>query len=59
MDDELEPLKAGLNTKELERWNIEDLNAYKALLEAEIARIDSAINGKSSVKVMADNLFKS
>lgn len=59
MEDELEPLKKGLNTAELERWNVEDLNAYKDRLRAEIARIDAAIAGKSSVKSLAENLFKS
>ncbi|MCE2516558.1 MAG: DUF1192 domain-containing protein [Alphaproteobacteria bacterium] len=59
MDDELEPLKQGLNTAEMERWNIGDLEAYKARLQAEIERIDSAIAGKSSVQSMAENLFKS
>ena len=63
MDEELEALKptklpATNKPIELERWNIEDLNAYKERLNAEIARINVALAGKDNVKSAADNLFK-
>jgi uncharacterized small protein (DUF1192 family) len=64
MDDESTPLDSGLadqglNPAELERWNIEDLNAYKSKLLAEVSRVEAVISGKSSVQDMAKNLFKS
>jgi uncharacterized small protein (DUF1192 family) len=59
MNDDLEALKPGQQPAEFERWNIEDLEAYKARLKAEIDAIDAVINGKSSVRDLAENLFKS
>jgi uncharacterized small protein (DUF1192 family) len=59
MDDDLEALKPGQQPDEFERWNIEDLEAYKARLQAEIDAIDAVISGKSSVRDLAENLFKS
>ena len=59
MDDDLEALKPAHAPHELERWNLEDLEAYKAKLLAEADRIDTVIKGKSSVRSAAENLFKS
>lgn len=63
MDDEAEnskPKGGGVNfdPAQLERWNVDDLNAYKLQLLAEIDRIDGVINAKSSVHEQAENLFK-
>ena len=59
MDEELNAMKPTAAPSELERWNLEDLNAYKAKLLEEVGRIDAVINGKSSVFSEAENLFKS
>ncbi len=59
MDDDLQALKPAASSPEMERWNIEDLEAYKARLLDEVARVDALIDGKSSVKSAAENLFKS
>ena len=59
MDEELETMKPQAAPNELERWNLEDLEAYKAKLLHEITRIDAVINSKSSVFSEAENLFKS
>jgi len=59
MDDELDAMKPAHAPQELHRWNLEDLEAYKARLMAEIDRIDDVIEGKSSVRTAAENLFKS
>ena len=59
MEDELDALKPKQRPAEFERWNLEDLEAYKARLQAEIEKIDMVISGKSSVRDLADQLFKS
>ena len=59
MEDELDALKPKQRPAEFERWNLEDLEAYKACLQAEIEKIDTVISGKSSVRDLADQLFKS
>ena len=59
MDDELDAMKPAHAPQELHRWNLEDLEAYKAKLLAEVDRIDDVIKGKSSVRSAAENLFKS
>ena len=59
MEDELDALKPTERPAEFERWNVEDLKAYKDRLEAEIEKIDTVISGKSSVRDLADQLFKS
>ena len=58
MEDELDAMKPAAVPKELQRWNIEDLETYKARLLDEVARIDSVIADKSSVMSEADDLFK-
>lgn len=59
MEDELDALKPKQRPTEFERWNLEDLEAYKARLQAEIEKIDTVISGKSSVRDLANQLFKS
>ena len=59
MDDDLNAMKPANTPAELERWNLDDLKAYKAKLLAEADRIDAVINSKSSVFSEAENLFKS
>jgi len=59
MDDEFEAFKPAHPPGELERWNIEDLNAYKTRLLGEVRRIDAVLEGKGDVRSAAENLFKS
>ena len=57
MEDELDRLKpAGLGP-EMERWNVEDLEAYIAAMRQEIARVEAIIADKGSVKSAAAALF--
>ena len=57
MEDELEALKpAGLGP-EMERWNVEDLEAYIAAMKAEIAKVEAIVAGKRSVNAAAEALF--
>lgn len=44
--------------KDLSRWNIEDLEAYIARMEEEIARARAAIAAKRGVGAAAEALFK-
>ena len=57
MDEELEKLKPAGPGPEMERWNVEDLEAYVAAMKAEIARIEVIIAGKGSVNLAAEALF--
>ena len=57
MEDELEKLKLAGPGPEMERWNVEDLEAYVAAMKAEIARVESIIAGKGSVNAAAEALF--
>ena len=59
MDDETDSLKPAGRPAELERWNVEDLKAYRTRLTDEIARIDAALEGKTSVRSQAEDLFGS
>ena len=58
MEDEIEGLKPAGRPAEMERWNVEDLKAYRDRLSAEIGRIDALLSGKDSVRAAADNLFR-
>ena len=58
MDDEFEGLKPAFAPKALQNWNVEDLEAYIARLEAEIIRVKSALDTKSAVADAAKGLFK-
>ena len=41
----------------MERWNVEDLQAYIDNMKAEIARVETILAGKSSVTAAAAALF--
>ena len=47
---------AGLGP-EMERWNVEDLEAYIAAMRQEIARVEAIIADKGSVNAAAAALF--
>ena len=57
MEDELEKLKPAGHGLEMERWNVEDLEAYVAAMKAEIAKVEAIISGKGSVNAAAEALF--
>ena len=59
MEDEFDALKPAYAPAELNSWNIEDLEAYKDRLVAEISRIDAVIKTKKDVSAQAASLFKS
>jgi uncharacterized small protein (DUF1192 family) len=59
MEDEFENLKPASRPQEMERWNVEDLKAYKMRLAEEISRIDSILDGKETVRSDGDALFNS
>ena len=59
MEDEFDALKPAFAPPKLHSWNIEDLDAYKDRLKAEISRIDEAIKTKKDVSAQASTLFKS
>ena len=57
MDDELEALRpAGVGT-EMQRWNVEDLQAYIDRMKAEIAKVETILAGKNSINEAAAALF--
>jgi uncharacterized small protein (DUF1192 family) len=57
MEDEFEALKPAGVGPEMERWNVEDLQAYIDNMKAEIARVETILAGKSSVTEAAAALF--
>ena len=57
MEDELEKLKPVGPGLEMERWNVEDLEAYVAAMKAEIAKVEAIIADKGSVNAAAEALF--
>ena len=57
MEDELEALKPVGLGPEMERWNVEDLEAYIAAMKAEIAKVEAIVAGKGSVNAAAEALF--
>ena len=57
IEDELEKLKPAGPGPEMERWNVEDLEAYVAAMKAEIAKVEAIITGKGSVNAAAEALF--
>jgi uncharacterized small protein (DUF1192 family) len=59
MEDEFEALKPAGVGAEMERWNVEDLQAYIDNMRAEIARVEAILAGKSSVTEAAAALFGS
>ncbi|MGB2160050.1 MAG: DUF1192 domain-containing protein [Candidatus Puniceispirillaceae bacterium] len=57
MNDELDALKPAGASPEMERWNVEDLQAYIDSMKAEIARVEAILASKSSVTAAAAALF--
>jgi uncharacterized small protein (DUF1192 family) len=57
MEDEFEALRPAGAGPEMERWNVEDLQAYIDNMKTEIARVETILAGKSSVTAAAAALF--
>ena len=57
MEDEFEALKPSGAGPEMERWNLEALQAYIDAMKAEIAKVEAIIAGKVSVNDAAAALF--
>ena len=57
MDDELDRLKPAGLPADMQRWNIEDLQAYVAAMRAEIKHVESIIIEKNKVQLAANALF--
>ena len=57
MDDELDRLKPVGLPADKQHWNIEDLNAYKKALSAEIGIVEKIVFEKSKVQMAANALF--
>jgi uncharacterized small protein (DUF1192 family) len=57
MDDELDRLKPARLPADKQRWNIEDLQAYVAVMQAEITHVESLITEKKKVQLAASALF--
>jgi uncharacterized small protein (DUF1192 family) len=57
MEDELERLKPVGLPADMQRWNIEDLQAYVAAMRAEITHVESIIIEKNKVQLAANALF--
>jgi len=58
MEDELEAMKPAGAGPEMERWNVEDLQAYIDSMKAEIARVETILASKGSVNAAAAALFR-
>lgn len=56
--EDLEPRKAQPAVKNLDPMSVEELRAYIADLEREIARVRSAIASKLNVRSGAESLFR-
>jgi uncharacterized small protein (DUF1192 family) len=56
--DDLEPRKQPAKPKDLSAYSVADLHAYIALLKAEIARAEAAIQKKDAHKDAASAFFK-
>ena len=57
MEDELDRLKPARLPADMQRWNIEDLQAYVAVMRAEITNVESIIVEKNKVQLAANALF--
>ena len=57
MDDELDQLKPAGLPADMQRWNIEDLQAYVAAMRAEVTHVESMIAEKNKVQSAAHALF--
>ena len=56
--DDLEPAKKPPKPKDLSTWSVEELDAYIARLEAEIARVREVVAAKQSHRSGAEALFR-
>ena len=56
--DDLDPKRPTLNAPNLESMGLDELQAYIAALQAEIARAQSAIAAKQRQQTTAASLFK-
>ena len=57
MEDELDRLKPAGLPADMQRWNIEDLQAYVAAMRVEITNVESIIVEKNKVQLAANALF--
>ncbi len=57
--EELDPRKKKPEPKKLEAMGVEELEAYQAELEAEVARVKTEIEGKKAYLAGAGAFFKS
>ena len=57
MDDELDRLKPAGLPADMQRWNIEDLQAYVAAMRAKITHVESMIAEKNKAQSAANALF--
>ena len=57
MDDEFDRLKPAGLPADMQRWNIEGLQAYAAAMRAEITHVESIIIEKNKVQLAANALF--
>ena len=57
MYEELDKLKPAGLPVDKQHWNIEDLNAYIRLLNAEIGIVEQIVSEKTKVQVAANALF--
>ena len=57
MDDELDRFKPAGLPADMQRWNIEDLQAYVAAMRAEVTHVESMIAEKNKVQSAANALF--
>ena len=56
--EDLEPQKLKPKPRDLSSWGVEELNAYIANLQDEIARAQAMIQSKQGHRSAADALFK-
>ena len=57
VEEEFEALKPAGAGPEMDRWNVEDLQAYIDKMKAEIARVEAILADKGSVTAAAAALF--
>ena len=57
MNDELDRLKPAGLPADKQRWNIEDLQAYVAAMQAEITHVELMIAEKNKAQSAANALF--
>lgn len=56
--DDLEPMKATPNLKDLDELSVDAIGEYIDALKVEIKRAEAAIQAKQSARVGADAFFK-